>query len=126
MKPVPRKIEVLQWLGFFVAPAAWVSEELIGQGIGQVACSNANTTWGMSNTEWQIVLGAVAGSLILVSLVAAIAAFVMTRSASYEDPPSIGRVQLFAIAAITTNVLLLIVVILSSTASITNIACRMG
>lgn len=126
MKPVPRKVEVLQWLGFFVAPAAWISQHLIGQGIGQVACSNANTTWELSNTEWQIVLCIVSGLLILLSLGAAIATFVMTRSASYEDPPAIGRVQLFAIAAITTNSLLFIVVMLDSAASITNIACRMG
>ena len=124
MRPVPRKIEVLQWLGFFVAPAAWISQHLIGQGIGQVACSNANTTWALSNTEWQIVLCIVAGSLILLSLGAAIASFVMTRSASYEDPPSVGRSQLVAIAAVTTNVLLLVIIVLDGTASLVNVACR--
>lgn len=121
-----RKIEILQWLGFFVAPAAWISQHLIGQGIGQVACSNANTTWGLSNTEWQILLLVVAGSLILLSLAAAVASYAMTRAASYEDPPPLGRVQLFSIAAITTNSLLLIIVVLDGTASLVNIACRMG
>jgi hypothetical protein len=119
-----RGVEVLQWLGFFVAPAAWISEHLIGQGVGQVACSNANATWGLSNADWQIVLIVVAGSLILLSLGAAIACYLATKSASYEDPAPAGRVQLFSIAAMTTNVLLLVIVVLDGTASLVDIACR--
>ena len=120
-----RRAAFLQWIGLFVAPLAWIGQHLIGQGISQVSCSKANTTWGVSNTEWQIVLLVVAGLLILLSEGAAIAAFRATRSqGDHDSPPPIGRIQLISVASMCTNVLFLVIVVLDGTASIVDIACR--
>ncbi len=116
-------IRVLQWVGFFVAPLAWLGQHLIGQAISQASCSSANATWGVANDTWQIVLLAGAGALILLSEAAAVAAFRST-GASYEDPPPDGRVRLIAIAAMTTNLIYLVIVLLDGIASIVDIACR--
>ena len=119
-----RRASVLQWIGLFVAPLAWIAQHLIGQGISQVTCSAANTTWGVSNTEWQIALIVIAGSLILLSEGAAVAAFLGTRRGDYESPPPLGRIQLMSVASMCTNLIFLVIVVLDGTASLVDIACR--
>jgi len=120
-----RRAAVLQWIGLLVAPLTWIAQHAIGQGISQVSCSEANTTWGVSNTEWQIALLVVAGLLILLSEGAAIAAYRATRTqGGYDSPPPLGRIQLISIASMCTNVLFLVIVLLDGVASIVDIACR--
>ena len=113
----------LQWLGLLVAPSAWFGQHVIGQAIAQAACSAANASWGVSNRAWQIVLMIVAGSLILVSEAAAVAAFLGTREESYEDAPPLGRMQLVAIAAMSTNLIYLVIVLLDGIASVVHSGC---
>jgi len=72
---------------------------------------------------WQIALLAVACTLILLSEAAAVAAFRST-SESYQSPPPEGRIRLIAIAAMTTNLIYLVIVLLDGVASIVDIACR--
>ena len=121
-----RRVEVLQWLGLFVAPLAWFGQHLIGQAVSQASCDRVNAAWSISNDAWQIVLLVVACSLILLSEAAAVTAFLGTRDGSYEEPPPLGRMQLIAIAAMTTNVLYLAIVLLDGIASIVNVGCAQG
>ena len=115
----------LQWLGLLVAPWAWFAQHVIGQAVAQAACSAANVSWGVSNRTWQIALLAVAGVLILVSEAAAVTAYRATRTAdAYESRPPLGRAQLIAIAAMTTNLLYLVIVLLDGIASIVDAQCR--
>lgn len=118
-----RRIAVLQWLGLFVAPAAWIAQHLIGQAVSQASCGRVNESWGVSNDAWQIVLLIVAGSLIVVSEAAAVAAFLGTREESYEDAPPLGRMQLVAIAAMSTNLIYLVIVLLDGIASLVHSGC---
>ena len=118
-----RAVQRFQFVGFFVAPAAWFAQHLIGQAISQASCSTVDASWGVSNRAWQIVLLAVACTLILLSETAAVAAFRST-GASYESPPPEGRIRLIAIAAMTTNLIYLVIVLLDGVASIVEIACR--
>lgn len=119
-----RTLSALQWLGLFVAPAAWFAQHAIGQAIGQASCSPANTSWGVSNTDWQIGLLIGAGLLILLSEAAAVRVFFATKESSYQDAPPVGRLQLIAIAAMTTNLIYLVIVLLDGIASIVDISCR--
>jgi len=118
------RASTLQWVGLFVAPFAWLAQHLIGQAASQASCSRANTVWGMSNTAWQIGLLVGAGSLILLSEAAAIVAFRRTREGDHDSPPPLGRIQLIAVASMTTNLLFLVIVLLDGVASIVDIACR--
>ena len=118
-----RRVAVLQWLGLFVAPAAWISQHAIGQAVSNASCARVNEAWGISNDAWQIVLMIVAGGLILLSEAAAVAAFLGTREESYEDAPPLGRMQLIAIAAMATNLIYLVIILLDGIASVVNSGC---
>jgi hypothetical protein len=82
-----------------------------------------NDAWGISNDTWQIVHMIVAGGLILLSEAAAVAAFLGTREESYEDAPPLGRMQLIAIAAMSTNLIYLVIVLLDGIASLVHSGC---
>ena len=119
-----RSLVVLQWVGVRVAPTAWFGQHVIGQAVGQARCSVAQAAWGMSSNDWQIGLMAGAGILVIVSEIAAILVYLGTRNGHYEDPPPIGRFQMFSIAAMSTNFLFLIILLLDGTASIVLFSCR--
>jgi hypothetical protein len=121
-----RTLAALQWLGFFVAPAAWFGQHVVGQAIAQASCSTANVSWGVSNRAWQIGLLVGAGLLIALSEAAAVVAFRGTRAVSYESAPPLGRMRLVAIAAMTTNLIYLVIVLLDGIASIVDVQCRQG
>lgn len=119
-----RRVAVMQWIGLFVAPLAWWGQHLIGQAIAQAQCSVANTTWHVSNRAWQIGLLVGAGLLILASEAAAVAAYRRTDEEDYESPPPVGRIQLISVAAMTTNLIFLVIVLLDGIASIVDTQCR--
>lgn len=119
-----RSLPVLMWLGVMAAPVGWYLQHIIGQAIGQAHCSVANGGWSISVTGWQIGLMAVCGTAIVVSEIAAIVVFRATRDAHYEDAPPAGRIQMFAIAAMCTNFLFLVMLLLDGTASILDVSCR--
>jgi hypothetical protein len=119
-----RKLALLQWVGIFVAPFAWVGQHLVGQAVGQISCSVANGRWGVSNDAWQIGLMVAAGLLIIGSEAAAVVVYRGTRESDYQSPPPLGRLQLFAIAAMATNFILLVIVLLDGIASIVDPSCR--
>jgi hypothetical protein len=119
-----RRLALLQWTGIFVAPAAWIAQHAIGQAAAQISCSTANLGWGISNDAWQIGLLVGAEVLIVASAAAAVALYRATSDSDYHSPPPVGRMQLFAIAAIVTNVLLFVIVMLDGIASVVDVACR--
>ena len=119
-----RKLAVLQWVGIFVAPFAWVGQHLVGQAVGQISCSVANGQWGVSNDTWQIALMITAVLLIVASEAAAVAVYLGTRQADYQSPPPMGRLQLFAIAAMAANLIFLVIVVLDGIASVVDVSCR--
>jgi hypothetical protein len=122
-----RAANKLQWLGLLVAPWAWFGQHVVGQAVAQAACSAANASWGVSNRAWQIGLLAGAGALILLSEAAAVAAYRATRTGEkYQSPPPLGRAQLISIAAMTTNLIYLVIVLLDGIASIVSTQCRGG
>jgi hypothetical protein len=117
-------MKALPWIGLFVAPGAWFGQHLVGQAIAQASCSAANLSWGVSNRAWQVVLLIAASVLILAAEAASVAAYRDTQRVSYQSPPPPGRVQLIAIAAMTTNLIYLVIVLLDGIASIVDISCR--
>lgn len=119
-----RTLTVLQWVGVFVAPAAWWAQHVVGQAAAQISCSVANSRWHVSNDAWQIGLLVGSGLLIVASGAAAVLVYLGTRESDYESPPPSGRMQLFSIASMVTNFLLLIIVLLDGIASVVDVNCR--
>jgi hypothetical protein len=119
-----RGLAVLQWLGLLVGAAAWAGQLVVGFGITQAACGAAGSGWGIRNDTWQVALLSASVLAILVAEAAAVTVVLRTRGTSYEGAPPAGRVRFFAIAAVAANVIFLMIVVLSGTASIADVACR--
>jgi hypothetical protein len=114
-----RRLEILQWVGVVVAPAAWTLQHVVGFGIAQARCSIGGEHWGISNTSWELALLACAALLVLLSETAAVAVFRATRG---EDPEQ-SRLHFFATAAMVANVLFLAILLMDGLASALEKAC---
>jgi hypothetical protein len=76
---------------------------------------------------------AVAAALVIASGTAAVLAFMRTRGKEFgsgpmppeeKDDVKPGRIHFFSAAAIVTNVILLMIILLDGSANLANIACR--
>lgn len=114
-----RRLNLVQWIGVIVAPAAWTVQHVAGYGIAQARCSIGGEHWGISNTVWELALMAVAASLVLVAEAAALAVFRATRGADAEH----SRLHFFATAAMVANVLFLAILLMDGFASALETAC---
>jgi hypothetical protein len=121
-----RKLEILQWVGLLLGALVWTVQHVVGFGVTEAACSRGGMHWGISTDAWEATLMAAGAGCVLVAGLAAAAVVVRTREESYEDAPPPGRVRFLAIAAITANVIFLVIILLDGFASIFNIACRQG
>ncbi|HZS31437.1 MAG TPA: hypothetical protein VFA37_09290 [Gaiellaceae bacterium] len=128
-----RRLNVVQWIGVVVAPAAWALQHVVGYGIAQARCSVGGEHWGISNTVWELALLACVVVLVLISEAAAVAVFRATREANYGDgPPGSGRwngalpetrLHFFATTAMVANVLFLAILLMDGIASALEKAC---
>ncbi len=128
-----RRLNIVQWIGVVVAPAAWTLQHILGYGIAQARCGSGGMHWGISNTTWELALLSCAGMLVLISEAAAIAVFAATREVNYGDgPPGDGRfsgalphtrLHFFATAAMVANVLFLAILLMDGVASALETGC---
>jgi hypothetical protein len=128
-----RRLAVLQWIGLLAGASTWTVDHLAGVGITQAECNVAGRHWSISNPWWQGTLMAVAAVLVIASGTAAVLAFVRTRGNEFgsgpmppeeKDDVKPGRIHFFSAAAIVTNVILLMIILLDGSANLANIACR--
>jgi hypothetical protein len=119
-----RALGLLQWTGLLFGAGIWAAEFVAGYGLTEAECHAAGASWNISNDPWQALLMGLGVAGILAALAAAVAVLLRTRGVSYEDEPPLGRIRFFAIAALAANTFFLVIVVLSGTASIANVACR--
>ena len=118
-----RRLAVLQWVGLLAGAAVWAAQHVAGLYVNYADCG---PSFSFSSHLWQGVLMAVALVLVAGAQAAAVTVLLRTRDASYEDPPAIGRIRFFAIAAVVTNVLFLGIILLDGLANLFDVACRQG
>ena len=119
-----RRLEVLQWLGLLLGAAFWGTAHILGYGITEADCSRGSSGWGIRLDLWEILMLAIAGSLVLASAASAAAVVLGTRGTSYEAAPPVGRVRFFAIAALVADSIFLVMIILYAVGTIANVPCR--
>jgi hypothetical protein len=119
-----RSLAVLQWFGLLAGAGAWAGQLVVGFGVTQAECGAAGSRFGIGNDVWQAALLGAGVLAILVAEAAAVTVFLRTRGTSYEEEPPVGRMRFFAIAAMAANLIFLMIVVLSGTASIANVTCR--
>ena len=120
-----RRLAVLQWLGL-VGGLVWITSFLAGTGLSQAKCNPGSGRWGIPHDTVQIVLAAVACSLIAAAEAAAVVVFRATRDVGEQDPPPYGRLHFFASAALVANVIFFMILLLSGIATVVDRVCQQG
>lgn len=117
------RAETLQWIGLFAAPLAWTVQLVAGFGYTVGACG-AVRDWGGSLATWEIAITAAAAAVALGGQWAAVLAWRATRGASDSDRPPAGRIHFFAAAALLSNTIFLIVILLGGITAVHLAPCR--
>ena len=119
-----RRLSVLQWLGLVGGGAVWFSSFIGGLGVSQAVCNPAGRRWGIPDETVEIAIAAAAVALLVGAEIAAIVVFRATRGVEEQDPPPPGRLHFFAAAALLANVLFMLIVVLSTIATVANRTCH--
>jgi hypothetical protein len=128
-----RRLGILQWAGLLVGAATWTGQHVTGIGITQAECNVAGASFGISNPVWQGALMGASATVIVLAMACAAIVFVHTRGKEFgtgptpadeKDDVKPGRLHFFAAAALITNLLMLMIVLLDGSANLVNIACR--
>jgi hypothetical protein len=117
-----RRLAVLQWLGLVFGGVVWFAAHVGGWGITEASCDSAG--FRISHDLWQSVAMGAAAAFVLAAIAASVAVVIGTRWTSYEGEPPIARMRFFAIAAVTANVIFLMIIVLDALGSIFNTECR--
>jgi hypothetical protein len=120
-----RRLEVLQWFGLLAGAAIWGTAHVVGFGVTEARCGSGGG-FGIGFDTWEGLLTGIAAVVTLCAALAAATVIVLTREASYEDAPAIGRIRFFAIAALIANVLFIVMEVLYAVGTVSNVVCRQG
>jgi hypothetical protein len=125
-----RRLAVLQWVGLLLGSVTWTLAHLTGIGVTQWECNAVGEHWGLSNPWTQGTLTVVSCSLVLAAGACAAVVFLRTRGTPFGDGPPEGegrresRIHFFSAAALATNAILLMIILLDGAANLADIACR--
>jgi hypothetical protein len=128
-----RRLALLQWVGLLAGGSTWTVAHLTGIGVTQAECNVVGRHWTLSNPWWQGTVMAVAATLVAVAGACAVVVFLRTRGRDFGDGPvppeekddvKPGRIHFFSAAAIVTNVILLMIILLDGSANLADVACR--
>jgi hypothetical protein len=103
--------ELLQWIGLFAAPLAWTVQLLLGFGTSVAACGIGGNR-GIALDTWELAITAATAVVAFGGQAAAVLAWRATRGRGESDPPPAGRIHFFADAALLSNALFLIMILL--------------
>jgi hypothetical protein len=119
-----RRLSVLQWFGTLGAAAALAGQFLAGVGVSAAVCNPGSALWGIRFRPVELALGLAGVVIVLAAGTAALLVFRATRGIEEQDPPPEGRLHFFATAALASNVIFLMIIVLTTIVSIANTACR--
>jgi hypothetical protein len=125
-----KRLAILQWVGLLLGAVTWTFAHLAGIGITQWECNAVGEHWGLSNPWWEGGVMVIAGSLVAAAEACAIAVFLRTRGTPFGDGPPEGegrresRIHFFSAAAVATNAILFMIIMLDGAANLADIACR--
>ena len=107
-----RNTELLLWFGLLAAPLAWTTQLVVGYGATIATCTGTAASRSFPLATWEVAVTAVAATVALVGQVAALLVFRSTRGRHETDPPPDGRVRFLVLAALLSNTLFLVVILL--------------
>jgi hypothetical protein len=119
-----RRLSVLQWLGILAGGSVWWISYLAGTGVSQAVCNPASGRWGIPHDLVEAIITGIALLLIAGAEVAALVVFRATRHVEEQDPPPHGRLHFFASAALVSNVIFFMIILLAGVATIVDRTCH--
>ena len=119
-----RRLSILQWVGILAGGSVWWISYLAGTGASQAVCNPGSGRWGIPHDVVQGVITGVALLLIAGAEAAAFVVFRATRNVEEQDPPPHGRIHFFASAALVSNVIFFMVILLAGIATIVDRTCH--
>jgi hypothetical protein len=119
-----RRLSILQWLGILAGGSVWFASYLAGAGVSQAVCNPAGARWGIPHDLVEGIITGVALLLIAGAELAAVIVYRATRDVGEQDPPPQGRLHFFASAALVSNVIFFMVILLAGIATIVDRTCH--
>jgi len=128
-----KRLALLQWVGLLAGASTWTLAHVTGIGGTFAQCNAAGSRWNISNPWFQGTLMGVAATLVVVAEACAVVAFTRTRGKDFGDGPpdpeekndvKPGRIHFFSAAAMITNAIVLMIILLDGAANLADIACR--
>ena len=117
----------LMWFGVLGAPAAWVTQFLVGLALSEAACNPPGETRAVSVELIVTLVSAVALAVALLAAASALAVFRATRSAWEESSaPPAGRIHFLAIVGLIVAPMMLAIIVLNGIGLIVLDPCRQG
>ena len=119
-----RRLAFLQWVGILGGGSVWFASFLAGTGVSQAVCNPASGRWGIPHDT--VELGITIFALVLIAAAEAVSIIVFraTRGVGEDDPPPHGRMHFFASAALVSNVIFFLVILLAGIATIVDRTCH--
>jgi hypothetical protein len=115
------RLELLQWAGLFLAPAAWTAQLVLGYGATLAVCSAGGRSFSL--TAWEIGVTAAAAAVALGGQAATVLAWRTVRDRSKDDPPPAGRIRFFVDASLLSNAIFLVVILLGGITATSFVPC---
>jgi hypothetical protein len=119
-----RRLSLLQWIGILAGGSVWWISYLAGAGVSQAGCNPGSARWGIPHDLVEGVITGVALLLIAAAELAAIVVYRATRDVGEQDAPPQGRLHFFASAALVSNVIFFMVILLAGIATIVDRTCH--
>ena len=119
-----RRLAFLQWVGILGGGSVWFASFLAGTGVSQAVCNPASGRWGIPHDT--VELGITVFALVLIAAAEAVSIIVFraTRGVGEDDPPPHGRMHFFASAALVSNLIFFMVILLAGIATIVDRTCH--
>jgi hypothetical protein len=111
--------ETLQWIGLLAAPLAWTVQLVAGFGVTVAACGAGGRDVPL--VAWQLALTAVAAAIAVAGQAAALLAWRATRR---DGSTPAGRIHFFADAALLSNTLFIVMILLGGITAAHLAPCR--
>jgi hypothetical protein len=102
----------------------WFGSFLAGAGTSQAVCNPGSSRFGIPYDTVVVAVAAFALLCLAAAEIAAVLVFRATRSVEEQGTPPPGRMKFFAVAAMASNVIFAMIIVLATIATVVDRTCH--